>query len=188
MMRSLLFMACAMTLFSCGGKKEDTTKNKIDSMHVHEVVGVANIEPFDRILTVTSEVSGVVQTIKVSINQEVKKGDILYILNNDMEQAQLNQAQSKLTTQQSVISRSQTEQATSEKKLENATTNLNRNKELFESNAITQKQMEDAQLTYDNAVLEVEASKKNVVQNSKRLSELQADVQYFQTVYNKKII
>jgi HlyD family secretion protein len=109
MMRSLLCMACAVVLFSCGGKKEDATnKNNIDSMNVREVVGVANIEPIDRILSITSEVSGVVQTIKVTINQEVKKGDILYILNNDLEQAQLNQAQSKLATQQSVISRSQT--------------------------------------------------------------------------------
>jgi len=189
MMRSLICLACALALLSCGGKKEDTTnKNNIDSMNVREVVGIANIEPIDRILSITSEVSGVVQTIKVSINQEVKKGDILYILNNDLEQAQLNQAQSKLATQQSVISRSQTELATSEKKLDNATTNLNRNKKLFESNAITQKQMEDVQLTYDNAVLEVEAARKNVLQNNKRLSELQADVQYYQTLYNKKII
>src|SRR5690242_5698392 len=132
MIRFLLSIGTVLFLFSCGGNKEETAqKNKIDSMHVREVVGVANVEPMDRILSITSEVSGVVQEIKVSINQEVKKGQVLYILNHDLETAQLSQAKSKLATQQSVISRSRTELTTSEKKLENTSVNLERNKKLF---------------------------------------------------------
>src|SRR4051812_37191025 len=107
MIHKITLIGFVLLLFSCGADKKETTQlNNIDSITIKEVVGIANIEPLQRILTLTPEASGVVKQINVEINQSVKKGDILYVLDNTTESAQLHQAQSKLATQRAVIEKS----------------------------------------------------------------------------------
>jgi len=189
MIHKFSLIGFVLLLFSCGGEKKELTKlNNIDSITIKEVVGIANIEPLQRILTLTAEASGIVKKINVEINQSVKKGDILYVLDNTTELAQLHQSQSKLATQKAVIEKNQASLKTSEKTVSNAKINIDRAQNLFASNAITQKQLEDEQLNYDTKKLQLESSKTDLLQAQKRLVELNSDVEYYQTILDKKTV
>jgi HlyD family secretion protein len=190
MIKKLLSITAILSIIACGSDKkaEKTNLNKIDSMKINEVIGIANIEPVQRILSIIPEAEGIVKVIDVEINQKVKKGDALYVLDNSTETAQLHQAQSKLATQEALIEKSMTDIETAEANLNNAKTNLDRSKKLFQSNAITQKQSEDDQLNYDTKALQLNSSKKDLLQTQKRLNELKADVEYYQTLLDKKTV
>ena len=189
MIHKITLIGVALLLFACGSdKKANEQLNKIDSVTIKQVVGIANIEPLKRILTLTPEASGVIRKINVEINQQVKKGDVLFVLDNETETAQLHQAQSKLATQISVIEKNKAAVATAETNLANSKTNLARSKNLFASNAITQKQMEDEQLNFETKSLQFESSKADLNQAQKRLAELKSDVEYYQTILDKKTI
>ncbi len=189
MIHKITLIGVAVLLFACGSdKKANEQLNKIDSVTIKQVVGIANIEPLKRILTLTPEASGVIRKINVEINQQVKKGDVLFVLDNETETAQLHQAESKLATQISVIEKNKAAVRTAETNLANSKTNLARSKNLFASNAITQKQMEDEQLNFETKTLQFESSKADLNQSQKRLAELKSDVEYYQTILNKKII
>lgn len=189
MILRITFIGLALMLFACGSDKKETAQlNNIDSLTIKEVVGIANVEPLQRILTLTSEANGIVKKIFIEINQKVKKGDVLFVLDNETEMAQFHQAQSKLATQNSVIEKNKVALKTAETNFNNAKTNLDRSKNLFESNAITKKQLEDEQLNYETKSLQYESSKSDLQQAQKRLSELQSDVEYYQTLLNKKTI
>lgn len=189
MIHRIIIIVCALGIFSCGGtKKEKQPLNQIDSITIKEVVGIANIEPLQRILSLTPEINGIVKKIQVEISQSVKKGEILFVLDNETETAQLHQAQSKLATQKAVIEKNNAGIKTAENNLKNAKINIDRSKNLFLDGAFTQKQLEDEQLSYDTKKLELEVSKTDLVQAQKRLIELSADVEYYQTLLNKKTI
>ncbi|MGN6647880.1 MAG: HlyD family secretion protein [Cytophaga sp.] len=189
MIHKITLIGVALLLFACGSdKKANEQLNKIDSVTIKQVVGIANIEPLKRILTLTPEASGVIRKINVEINQQVKKGDILFVLDNETETAQLHQAESRLATQISVIEKNKAAVATAETNLSNSKTNLARSKNLFASNAITQKQLEDEQLNFETKTLQFESSKADLNQAQKRLTELKSDVEYYQTILNKKAI
>ncbi|WP_018342306.1 HlyD family secretion protein [Cytophaga aurantiaca] len=189
MIHKITFIGFAFLLFSCGSDKKETIQlNNIDSITIKEVVGIANIEPLQRILTLTPEASGIVKKINVEINQSVKKGDILYVLDNTTELAQLHQAQSKLATQRAVIEKNEAALKTAQNNVNNAKVNFDRSQNLFNSNAITKKQFEDEQLNNETKKLQLESAKTDLQQSQKRLAELTSDVEYYQTILDKKTI
>jgi len=189
MILRMVFIVCTISLFACEvNKKEKQSLNQIDSTTIKEVVGIANIEPLQRILSLTPEVSGVVKQIHVEISQHVKKGAVLFVLDNATEIAQLHQAQSKLATQRAVIEKNSAGVKTAETNLKSAKINADRSKNLFSDGAITQKQLEDEQLNFETKKLQLESTQTDLAQAQKRLMELTADVEYYQTLLNKKII
>jgi HlyD family secretion protein len=113
---------------------------------------------------------------------------VLFVLDNETEIAQLHQAQSKLATQKAVIEKNTAGIKTAETNLKNAKINADRSKNLFSDAAITQKQLEDEQLNYETKKLVLESTQTDLEQAQKRLMELSADVEYYQTLLNKKII
>lgn len=189
MIHKITFIGAALLLFACGSdKKQNTQLNNIDSITVKEVVGIANVEPLQRILTLTPEATGIVKKINIEINQKVKKGDILFVLDNTTELAQFHQAESKLATQLAVIEKNNASLKTAESNVANAKVNADRSQNLFASNAITKKQLEDEQLNYETKKLQLESSKTDVQQAQKRLAELKSDVEYYQTILDKKTV
>lgn len=189
MIHKITVVGLALTVFACGtDKKEAAQLNKIDSITIKEVTGIANVEPLQRILTLTPETNGIIKKINIEINQKVKKGDILFVLDNETELAQLHQSESKLATQLSVIEKNKAALKTAETNLSNAKTNISRSKNLFESNAITKKQWEDEQLNFETKNLQAASAQADLQQAQKRLAELKSDVEYYQTILSKKTI
>ena len=88
----------AVFLVACGKGSEDkkiTAAPAADNLVVDVVVGIASIEPAERIVQLTTESAGIVEIIHTQVGQHVNKGDLLFSLTDDVEQAQVAQALSR---------------------------------------------------------------------------------------------
>ena len=93
--------------FSCGNDPEPKNEKKEvlrDEMEINQIVGIATIEPLERLRTLNAEVNGVVADVLVVDGQHVEKGESILVLDSQIENAQLAQAKSKLGTQKAAIS------------------------------------------------------------------------------------
>jgi len=180
----------ALLLFACGGKKEEkiTPPVSADKLKVDVVIGIASIEPAERIVQLTTESAGVVKTIHVQVSQQVKRGELLFSLSDEVEAAQVNQAQSKLRTQQSIIESQQATVGSLDVQLQNAKTNFDRTQKLFAGQAATQQQLDDSRFAFENTTQQKLAATANLQQQIAKKAELQADLSYYQSLLNRKHI
>lgn len=191
-MRKLLSISVFILLFACSRQAD---KSKTEQMpaprmenKVNRVVGTANIEPLGKIIPINAESSGIVSTIFARENESYKAGETLVQLDNDIEKAQIQQAESKLATQQSVIKASAGTLESAKVRLENARITFERNKKMFEGKAITQQTLDDSKFNYENLLREVETAQANLAQQQNKVGELQADLNYQRTLLDKKAV
>ncbi|HSZ71952.1 MAG TPA: HlyD family efflux transporter periplasmic adaptor subunit [Cytophagaceae bacterium] len=176
-------------LASCGSKsKEDqaTKDSTAKPLQITQIVGVALIEPQSHIVSLYSEVGGIVKRINHDINEEVKAGDVIVELISDVEQAQLTQAQSKLATQQALINATQSQSNSIRFKSENAKANYDRNTNLFQSGGITKQALDDSRFTYESLQADLASALANIKQQQSRLNEMAADINYYQKLVDRK--
>jgi HlyD family secretion protein len=190
-MKKMMFISISIFLFSCDdkeAKQETPTAVNTQKLIVKEVVGIANIEPLQRILQISPEVSGTVTAIRFNLTDHVNKGQALLLMDDKIEQAQVAQAQSKLRTQQAVIKSQESTTETLRVTLADAKNKLDRNERQLQGNAVTQQVRDDSKFVYDNIVYQVKTSENNLEQQKAKLNELQADLNYYQTLQDKKSI
>lgn len=159
-----------------------------DKLKIDVVIGIASIEPAERIVQLTTESAGVVKAIHVQVSQQVKKGELLFSLSDEVETAQVNQAQTKLRTQQSIIESQQATVGSLDVQLQNAKTNFGRTQKLFAGQAATQQQLDDSRFAFENTTQQKLAAAANLQQQIAKKAELQADVNYYQSLLNRKHI
>jgi HlyD family secretion protein len=189
---TLVLIASLIFITSCGGVKKEKAIEEVNQTSVKtkvtQIVGVASVEPLSRIVSLYSEVGGIVEKINYDINSEVKANDIIVELNSDVEEAQLAQAKSKLGTQQAAINVAKAQLASLKVKLENAQVNYNRNANLLKAGAITQQVLDDSKFNYESIQNDMEASEAGLKQQDAKVSELQADINYDEKVVERKQI
>jgi HlyD family secretion protein len=185
-----IFSLLVILLVACG-KKEETKKTEpinIDSIKVNQVVGIASVEPQQRVMPLTCEVSGLVAKILKNSGDAVNADDVILELEHTVESAQLVQAQSKLATQESVISAQKANKASVEVKFNNAKNTFERNQRLLTSGAITQQVFDDSKASMEGLQKDLLTNDANIAQQQSKLKELQADVAYYKTLLNRKIV
>jgi len=187
---TLGLLALLIVISSCGGaKKEKATEDaKQTPAEVTKIIGMASVEPLTRIVSLYSDVGGIVDKINYDINSEVKANDVIFILNTEVEEAQLAQAKSKLGTQQAMINVAKAQLASLKVKQDNAQVNYNRNVNLLKAGAVTQQVTDDSKFAYESLQNDVLASDAGLKQQDAKVSELQADINYYERVIDKKKI
>lgn len=191
-MKNLNLLLVTLSLLAACGKKEEAAKQPPTAQQVasevEKIVGIANIEPVGKILSISAEVSGIVTQIYADANQKVAKNQKIIALDHQVEQAQLAQAQSKLRTQQAVIRSAQATLASQQVRLVNAKRNLERDQRLLAGGAATQQTLDDSQLQFDQLGKDAEAAKATAAQQQSRLAELRTDVNYYQKLLDRRFI
>lgn len=196
-MKKLIYftLLIAMLLQACGGNEtQNTTETDEGAIQpdtplvVQEIVGIARIQPPGKIITLNAESSGYVQEVKFAESQPVEKGEILILLDNKVQQSQLVQARSKLQTQQSVIASAKATLGSLQVKLANANNTLDRNQRLASGNALTQQTLDDSRFAVEDLEKQMIAQQAIISQQENRLTELRADVNYYQTLLEERTI
>jgi HlyD family secretion protein len=183
------FIAALIAITSCGGaKKEKAGEANHAPAEVTKIVGMASVEPITRIVSLYSDVGGIVDKINYDINSEVKANDVIFVLKTEVEEAQLDQAKSKLGTQQAMINVAKAQLASLKVKQDNAQVNYNRNVNLLKASAVTQQAADDSKFAYESLQNDVLASDAGLKQQEAKLIELQADINYYERVIDKKKI
>jgi len=124
--------------------------------HIAETVtATGTIQPVDTV-AVGTQVSGTVQAIYADYNAVVKKGQLLAVLDQSLFIADVDQAKGNLAAAQS--------------NLNYQTSNLARQKKLFEVGAISQAEYDNAQYEYNSAKANVSSQNASVASAEKNLS------------------
>lgn len=192
MKKYFLFFITITILSSCNKKeKEEAEKAKADSLAKvpstnNQILGVARIEPEDGILSLTAGANGKVLAVLIEENQIVQKGQSLLMIDNSIENAQLDQSESKIGTQKATIAVSQSNLEVAKVNLKNAFDNYQRNLRLFEGNAQTKQAVDDSKAMVDKLMKDIEVSTANIEQSKSRMKELESDIIYFSTIVNQK--
>jgi len=191
---AMVLTMALMAAAGCGGnKQEELQKAKADSLataplQIEQVVGICNIEPVKHTLSLNAESSGLVEAISVDAGATVKKGDVLVVLSHGAEEAQAQQASSKISTQQAAIEQSAASVRTAQVRASDAKRNFDRDKKLFADHALTQQQLDAAETMMNTTQRELEVSEAALRQSQTKLNEMQADLRYFEAMLAKKYV
>jgi multidrug resistance efflux pump len=191
MKNGLLIVAMLFTLVSCGDKKaKEEAAAKADSIlkptTKNQILGVARIEPEDGIMSLTAGTTGRVLAVLMDDNQAVNQGQPLLKVDVVLENAQLRQAKSKAETQQAAIAVNRSTLEGLKVTLNNAKETYERNLDLFRGNAQTKQVVDDSKATFDKLVKDMETAEANIRQAQSKVGEIQADIDYYRTVAEKK--
>jgi HlyD family secretion protein len=187
----LLLTLCLPFLMSCGNEekteektaKTDTTKKLATN---DRILGVARIEPEDGIINITAGTSGKILNVMMDENQQIQRGQALLNIEVAIENAQLEQANSKIAYQNATVESNRANIAALKVSLKNAQDIYNRNLQLYEGKAQTKEILDNSKATVDRLIKDIETAEANLNQSAVRIKELNADIAYFKTVVNQK--
>lgn len=168
------FLICGIIITSCGDKKSDASKQQqapppvpvtitevksTDAVYYDEYP--ASISALDQI-NITSQVTGYITAIHFKDGQKVKKGELLYSIDQQVYQANLQQAMANLQVQ--------------EANLEKSSKDADRYHELDKHDAVAKQQVDYADAALEVSKKQVAAAKANVaaVESSVKFSSIQA--------------
>ncbi|MGL5563524.1 MAG: efflux RND transporter periplasmic adaptor subunit [Tannerellaceae bacterium] len=149
---TLLVVVGASVFFISG--KDGKAPLKLETVHVAKddivtsVTATGTIEPI-KLVEVGTQVSGVISNIYVDYNSVVKKGEVLAEIDKKMLASEVETARANLQSRQV--------------ELENQQKNYNRQKTLWEKQAISKADWEAAETTYKTAQLAVTSQKAAVL-------------------------
>ena len=184
---SLVFLACLLA--ACGEKKEEkeaASKTPIDSMAVTQIVALGRIEPEMKISSLAMNATGLLSKLPIQEGQKVLEGQVLLILENSKEQADLALKQAKIGTQEREIAVKSLELAKAKVDQEENQRLLRLSESLFKQGAETAEAYAEAKAKVNASVAEINRLEAAVVSAQVKVAELRADIQVSQTELAKE--
>jgi multidrug efflux pump subunit AcrA (membrane-fusion protein) len=192
MKKALFLIALAIALTGCGNKDAATPTASVKSdslatpVQIKEVLGIAIIEPTERITALATRQGGIVRAINVKVGEKLRAGQAILWLDNAVEKAQLSQANSKTAAQNDAVAAARENRRLLQVKLDKAKADLARNQSLLQGNALTQKEVDDAAYAVTDLEQQIRAQDAVIKQQESRLGEIRADIQYYTTLNGQK--
>jgi len=177
-----------LLLISCGGKEAPVKLEKYKVKAIDQIIGVARIEPAAKISPIGSESAGKIIQIHVQEGQFVKKGTLLLTLDQSLDVAQLQQSEAKLLTKQQRSKSLEAKIAALELKIEIADSERNRDRNLANAQAGTQKAAFDSENIYKNLKAELTIAKADLAEANAALGETKMELNYTKKLSDKKNI
>jgi HlyD family secretion protein len=190
MKKSAIFLILSIVVSACGGKTDETKKKKIDYKlsKIDQLVGIARIEPESKICPIGSEIPGRVVSILVSEGEAVKKGQLIMLLDESSEQAQVQQSTTKINTRQQRVKSLEAKIAAIGIKLNAADVERKRDRSLANAKAGTEKAATDSETTFKNLEADLIIAKADLAEAMAGVNEINAESNYLSQLKNKKRI
>jgi HlyD family secretion protein len=190
----IFYMAASLMLFSCGNDKKEKavaladSLAKVSPLTVDKVMGIAIIEPSDQIASLASESNGLIEKIEVKAGESITKGQVILRLNNDLENAQIQQAQSKIASQKQAITAAEASLSQLRTQLDKSNRDLSRDQGLYDGKALTKDALDNSKYAVDNIEKQIATQKVAIEQQKVKISEINADINYYKTLLQKKVV
>lgn len=190
MKNNFLFLFGLVFLLSCGGKKEEPKKKTSDYKlnNIKELVGIARIEPENKIAPLGAEIAGRVVEILVSEGEPVKKGQLIMLLDDSAESAQVDQSNSKLATRNDQVNIMQAKLEAIKIKVDAAAVEYKRDRALADAKAGTEKAAVDAETVYNNLRADLLIAQANLQEARSGVNEVISETNYISKMRDKKRI
>jgi len=137
------------------------------------VVATGALNPVE-IVDVGSQVSGKISEIRVDFNSQVKAGQVIALLEQEIFRTRVNQNQANLRSTQATLYKSKIA-------LETAKKNQERSQELYNKKLLSDKEIEDAKIQFYNA-------EADILSNEARLEQAQSLVETSEVDLNFTVI
>jgi HlyD family secretion protein len=188
MKNTLLVLAGLILLSSCGGKKEEPKKKSSDYnlKNIKELVGIARIEPENKISPIGAEIAGRVVEILVKEGEPVKKGQLIMLLDDSAESAQVEQSTSKLATRNQRVNSLQAKVEAIKIKVEAADVERKRDRALAHAKAGTEKAATDSETAYNNLRADLIIAQADLQEAKSGVNEVSAETNYLSKMREKK--
>ncbi|MER3447831.1 MAG: efflux RND transporter periplasmic adaptor subunit [Candidatus Dadabacteria bacterium] len=148
------------------GEKYTTTQ--VTRGNISEVVTATGTLSAVITVQVGSQVTGLIKTLYVDFNSEVKKGQLIAQIDPDPFQAKVDQARANLSAANAAVGTARANLEKDKANLRQAEINLMRTNELFKKGIVSDSDRVTAQANYDSAAAQVkadEASYRNALAN-----------------------
>lgn len=148
----------------CGGNS--ATLVSADTVKVRDIVETISasgkVYP-EQEVKISSDVSGEIVELYVAEGDSVKKGDLLLVINPDLYQSEYERIQAMLQQAQANLASAKARLAQSKAQFIQAEAAYQRNQTLFQKEAISRSEMEQAESQYQVSKNELEAAEQNVI-------------------------
>ncbi|MFC2161224.1 efflux RND transporter periplasmic adaptor subunit [Acidobacteriota bacterium] len=134
------------------------------------VVATGALNPVE-IVDVGSQVSGKISEIRVDFNSQVKAGQVIALLEQEIFRTRVNQNQANLRSTQAALNKSKIA-------LETAKKNLERSQELYDKKLLSDKELEDAKIQFYNAEADVLSSEARLEQAQSQVETSEVDLNF----------
>ncbi|RME96047.1 MAG: biotin/lipoyl-binding protein [Bacteroidetes bacterium] len=177
---SLLWVLLATSCNSSTDKapQQTATKTSIEQptkIEPEKVVGLARIEPEGKTINIRPQLSGTLEKVNTKLGAKVQKGQILFVLEHQLEEVKLDKIAAQIKEQQSNIKMAEINLKKAQIDADLAQKNYNRIKKVYEQGAGTKASLDDAEAALKSALTEVD-TRKQAVENARiRLEQLRAD-------------
>lgn len=147
-------------------KTEPATRGDIKAT----VTATGTVNPVTTVL-VGTQVSGTIKQIYVDFNSQVKKGQLLALIDPATFEAQANQARANLASAKANLQKSIATQTDAKRTME-------RNRELLGKDLVAQSDFDTAETNYEAAVAQIGAAKGEVAQTEAALKLAETNLKY----------
>lgn len=173
---------------ACGAKTEPkagpaviTAPNPAD---IKEVLALGRVEPQAKIVSLSSEVSGLVTKIYVNEGQSLEANSPILEISHSVKDAEIALAQSRLSSRRNQMEADKASIEQAEVEALNRKTLLERLKRLVSAGAETKQAQDDAQTAYDKQQIEIKRLKETLQSDASQLNELQMQIALHQAERN----
>lgn len=136
---------------------------KVGRRHIVEIVTASGkIQPVTEV-KISPDVSGEIILLDVKEGDFVERGQLLARINPDLYESALDRVNAALNTSRANLANAKARASQSEAQFINATASYNRNKMLFDQNAISESEYDAARAQYLVAQAEVEAGRQSAI-------------------------
>ncbi len=180
MKQSIVILLSLAFLLGCSKSEQETAANETPASTSNPepsiVVAVGKVEPENQIVGLSAPTGGIVQAVAKSDGDEVRQGDLLAQLDDEIERSRVNEIRLQAQSQRAQIEVETLQLNEASINLENKSQLLARTKRLFETGAETKQVLDD--LTTETKVLEstVARWKASVQLATGKLNELLAQL------------
>jgi len=178
-------------LISCTAtdpKQIPDTEKTSTHVPVNQVVGIGKIEPENEIIQLCSPVNGIVQKIIKNENDQVSAGTVILELDHQVEDAKSLQAARQVESQAAQIKADEAAVSEYIARVQNASSDLQRLKNLLGKGAETQQNVDNANTTLLAYQATLNKLMANVENSKSKLAEAKAALQVAEAEQEQKII
>ncbi|TAE20835.1 MAG: HlyD family efflux transporter periplasmic adaptor subunit [Cytophagales bacterium] len=178
----------ALLLTACQNEPKEAPATVAPPKPIRQVIGIARIEPEAGLIDIYAGAAGRIMARTITENQVVGAGQVLLTLDANSDRAQIAQAQAKIGTQQATIATNEAQLATLKATANKAQADVELNQKLLTVKGITSQTLRDSEANAEKLRLDYQKGQADLAQTRAKLAELNADVQYYQTVTAQKTV
>ena len=171
MNRQIAILLLSMLLVACGNKQEKSETVTTELMP-SQIVGIGKVVPEGGVVNLAAPASGIVNEIYVNAGDTVKKGDLILTLNSTDEELSVNEANTRIRSQELSVESAQIALAQECIAHKEQLRQLNDAKELLEVGATTGENVRLLQNEFNQSDEQLKKTENDLRLQQSQLSEL----------------